>query len=87
MIALSWWLGGELSSHKFEGVAFDFGSVDLDLEFDVGSRAAESFLGTKILRYCIAHFPQHFLLQIAPISQRDIISGHVYTMLPLTTLS
>jgi hypothetical protein len=72
MIALSWWWG-ELSPQKFEG-ALDFGSVDLDFGFDVGHVPPKVSLALNFCATALRN-SQDFLLQIGPISQRDIISG------------
>jgi hypothetical protein len=55
MIALSWWWG-KLSPWKFEGVALDFGSVDLDFGFDVGHVPPKVSLALNFLRYCIRYY-------------------------------
>ena len=58
--------------------------MDFGFWLRCGSRAAESFLGAKFLRYCIAQFPRAFFCKLGQFHSETSFRGHVYTMLPPT---
>jgi hypothetical protein len=47
-----------------EGVALDFGSLDLDFGADVGHVSPKVSFGAKFLRYCISIFLRTFFCKL-----------------------